>query len=146
MRYGDVEREHGNMLKRPRVNKLMARSDIVHAMLSARTVTFHPSTFQLPLETKQWYCTVNVAIGPKLMDQKEDALVILLEPFVAGGGRAVAERNVDDIGATLDCPGLPLDRPMGVRRGQDPCASCQPCRVYGRVRSLQSFEEVLDAE
>ena len=53
------------------------------------------------------------------MDQKEGALVILLEPFVAGGGRAVAERNVDDIWATLDCARLPLDRLVGVRRGQD---------------------------
>ena len=80
------------------------------------------------------------------MDQKEGALVILLEPFVAGGWRAVAEGNVDDNRATLDCARLPLDRLVGVRRGQDLCASCQPCRVSGRVSSLQSFEEVLDAE
>ena len=80
------------------------------------------------------------------MDQKEGALVILLEPFVAGGGRAVAERNVNDIGATLYCARLQLDRLVGARRGQDLCASCQPCWVYGRARSLQSSEEVLDAE
>ena len=29
-------------------------------------------------------------------------MVISLEPFVAGGGRAVTERNVDDISAILD--------------------------------------------
>ena len=33
---------------------------------------------------------------------KEGALVISLEPFVAGGGRAVTERNLDDISAILD--------------------------------------------
>ena len=69
------------------------------------------------------------------MDQKEGALVILLEPFVAGGGRAVAERNVDNIWATLDCARLPLDRLVGVRRGQDLYASCQRAGYMGvRVR------------
>jgi H3 lysine-79-specific histone-lysine N-methyltransferase len=33
---------------------------------------------------------------------KEGALVISLEPFVAAGGRAVTERNLDDISAILD--------------------------------------------
>lgn len=45
---------------------------------------------------------VNEAIRPKFLDLKEGALVISLEPFVAGGGRAVTERNVDDISAILD--------------------------------------------
>jgi H3 lysine-79-specific histone-lysine N-methyltransferase len=46
--------------------------------------------------------TVNEAIRPKFLDLKEGALVISLEPFVAGGGRAFTERNVDDISAILD--------------------------------------------
>ena len=42
------------------------------------------------------------AIRPKFLDLKEGTLVILLELFVAGGGRAATERNVDDISAILD--------------------------------------------
>ncbi len=36
------------------------------------------------------------------MSRKEGTQVISLEPFVAGGGRAVTERNVDNISAILD--------------------------------------------
>ena len=61
-----------------------------------------PSVFRLRLGTRRWYCTVNEAIRPKFLDLKESTLVISLEPFVAGGGRAVTERNVDDISAILD--------------------------------------------
>jgi len=45
---------------------------------------------------------LNEAIRPKFLDLKEGALVISLEPFVAAGGRAVTERNLNDINAILD--------------------------------------------
>jgi hypothetical protein len=44
---------------------------------------------------------VNKAIRPKFLDL-DGALVISLERFVASGGRAVTERNLDDISAILD--------------------------------------------
>jgi H3 lysine-79-specific histone-lysine N-methyltransferase len=45
---------------------------------------------------------VNEAIRPKFLDLKEGALVVSLEPFVAVGGRAFTERNLDDISSILD--------------------------------------------
>ena len=45
---------------------------------------------------------MNEAIRPKFLDLKVRALVISLELFVAAGGRAMTERNLDDISAILD--------------------------------------------
>jgi [histone H3]-lysine79 N-trimethyltransferase len=67
---------------------------------------------------------VNEAIRPKFLDLKEGAHVISLEPFVvgaAGGGRAVNERNLDDISAILDVYAhdyLPLDVSWGSGAGK----------------------------
>jgi H3 lysine-79-specific histone-lysine N-methyltransferase len=84
VRMGDVELEQANMLESPRVNELMARADVVL------------------VNNKVFGEKLNEAIRPKFLDLKEGALVISLEPFVVGGGRAVTERNVDDISAILD--------------------------------------------
>ncbi|KAH9171706.1 histone-lysine N-methyltransferase [Lactarius sanguifluus] len=84
VRMGDVELEQANMLESSRVNELMARADVVL------------------VNNKVFGEKLNEAIRPKFLDLKEGALVISLEPFVAGGGRAVTERNVDDISAILD--------------------------------------------
>ena len=43
-----------------------------------------------------------MAIRPKFLGLKEGAPVISLNPFVAGGRPAVAERNADDVSAILD--------------------------------------------
>ena len=67
---------------------------------------------------------MNGAIRPKLLDLKEGALAISLEPFVlgaAGGGRVVNERNLDDISAILDVSVydyLPLDVSWGSGAGK----------------------------
>lgn len=67
---------------------------------------------------------MNEAIRPKFLDLKEGAHVISLEPFVvgaAGGGRAVNERNLDDISAILDVSAydyLPLDVSWGSGAGK----------------------------
>jgi H3 lysine-79-specific histone-lysine N-methyltransferase len=45
---------------------------------------------------------VNEVIRPKFLDLKDGALVISLELFVAAGGRAVTERNLDYISAIPD--------------------------------------------
>ena len=45
---------------------------------------------------------MNEAIRSKFLDLKEGALVVSLEPFVAVGGRAFTERNLDDISSILD--------------------------------------------
>ncbi|KAI0297535.1 S-adenosyl-L-methionine-dependent methyltransferase [Multifurca ochricompacta] len=84
LRMGDVELEHANMLESVRVNELMARADVVL------------------VNNKVFGEKLNEAIRPKFLDLKEGALVISLEPFVAVGGRAFTERNVDDISAILD--------------------------------------------
>ncbi|KAI0251016.1 hypothetical protein BJV78DRAFT_1213785, partial [Lactifluus subvellereus] len=46
--------------------------------------------------------SLNETIRLKFLNLKEGALVISLELFVAGGGRAVTECNMDDISAILD--------------------------------------------
>ena len=103
---GDVDPEYVNILESPQVNELMERADValVNNKVFGEMREFPPSVIRLPLGTKHWYCTVNEAIRPKFLCLKEGALVILLEPFVAGGWRAATERNVNDISAILDCP------------------------------------------
>lgn len=104
VRMGDVELEHANMLESSRVNELMAHADIVlvnNKVFGEKRELLPPRFFNRS-ETKKKVKTVNEAIRPKFLDLKEGALVISLEPFVAGGGRAVTERNVDDISAILD--------------------------------------------
>ena len=67
---------------------------------------------------------MNEAIRPKFLDLKEGALVISLEPFVvgaAGVGRAVNERNLDDISVILDVSTydyLPMDVSWGSGAGK----------------------------
>jgi H3 lysine-79-specific histone-lysine N-methyltransferase len=106
VRMGDVELEHANMLESARVNELMARADIVL------------------VNNKVFGEKLNEAIRPKFLDLKEGAYVISLEPFVvgaAGGGRAVNERNLDDISAILDVFAydyLPLDVSWGSGAGK----------------------------
>jgi len=106
VRMGDVELEHANMLESARVNELMARADIVL------------------VNNKVFGEKLNEAIRPKFLDLKEGALVFSLEPFVlgaAGGGRAVNERNLDDISAILDVDVydyLPLDVSWGSGAGK----------------------------
>jgi len=106
VRMGDVELEHANMLQSARVNELMTRADIVL------------------VNNKVFGEKLNEAIRPKFLDLKEGALVISLEPFVvsaAGAGRAVNERNLDDISAILDVSAydyLPLDVSWGSGAGK----------------------------
>jgi hypothetical protein len=86
---------------------------------------------------------VKEAIRPKFL-ASEGILVISLEPFVAGGGCAVTERNLDDISAILDVSWHD-HHSMGVSwasgAGKFLCALRRPCWVRGRMRTIRSVEE-----
>ena len=58
---GNVEFEHGNMLENTRGTELMARADValVNNEIFGEKRELSHSVYQLPLETKRWYCTVN---------------------------------------------------------------------------------------
>ena len=80
---------------------------------------------------------------------KEGAPVILLEPLVAGGGRTVSERSVDNINTTLDMSAKdhhPLNVVSGSPARASIRSSCRPCRVCERARLLRSGEEALQAQ
>ena len=144
---GDVDLEYGNLFEIQRVNELMARADL--SLLNNSRFPLPPSLHQLPLETKRWYCTVNEAIRPSVLNLKEGALVIFLEPFVAGGGRAVTERSVDNINTIVDVSAKvhhPLDVVAGSPAWASIRSSCLPCRVYERAHSIRSGEEALHAQ
>ena len=70
---------------------------------------------------------------------------ISLEPFTAGGGRAVTERNMDDISAILDVSAQD-HYSMDVSWGSGAGKSMLTALSVPRVRSLRSGEEALDAE
>ncbi|KAI4519278.1 histone methylation protein DOT1-domain-containing protein [Schizophyllum commune] len=81
---GEIELEHGDMLKSKRVDELIPQADVVL------------------VNNKVFDDWLNENLRPKFLDLKEGAIVISLRPFVSSLNARVTERNVDDISTIFD--------------------------------------------
>ncbi|KAL1709397.1 histone methylation protein DOT1-domain-containing protein [Schizophyllum commune] len=84
---GEIELEHGDMLKSKRVDELIPQADVVL------------------VNNKVFDDWLNENLRPKFLDLKEGAIVISLRPFVSSLNARVTERNVSAV-TSLHVPPL----------------------------------------